>query len=191
MAAPHSRRRWYARAALLVAGTLAGPQSPASSLRSQPQPVRYTATPVLEFVADAPTLRMPTAVAVAADGRVFVADGVNDRIVIFAPEGQVQGEVRQVGEAVLSNPVGLRMDGQGRLWIADNGHARVVVRAADGSLDRIVAVPSDWDGPAPDVTDVAPTPDGRNAWLVDNDHHRLLNIDLSTGRVTSVGERGE
>lgn len=186
MAAAHERRGRCPHWAGLAAGL-----AMLSGLAPAGPPVRYTATPLLDFVADAPGMRMPTAAAVAADGRVFVADGVNDRIVVFGADGAVEGEIRRVGEAPLSNPVGLRIDAGGRLWIADNGHARVVVRAPDGTLERILTVPDDWTGPPPDVTDVALTPDGGAAWLVDNDHHRLLRVDLATNQITTVGERGE
>ena len=58
--------------------------------------------------------RCPHAVAVAADGRIVVADRDNDRLQVFAPDGALldvrRGFVR---------PMAVALDGEGWLWVTD------------------------------------------------------------------------
>ena len=150
-----------------------------------------TAVPITEFRHETdPPMQLPTDLAVTRDGQVFVADGLADRILHFDLGGRLIKQVRQVGEHMLSRPLATSIDPNGLLWIADTGHSRVLVRAADGSLDRIVKpdVPGDH---GLDITDIAPTPDGSAVWVVDNDNHRLLRVELQTGAASAFGKRGE
>jgi len=170
----------------------------------------FVAEPVGVFAATGrPAMKLPTDVAVASDGSVFVADGVNDRVLQFNGSGGLVAAISSVGSEKLSRPVGLACDDRDRLWIADTGHHRVIVRTPDGGLERIVTPrlvaggelpsaaggeaayrPSDH-GAAVDITDVVPNADGRSIWLADNDHHRLLLLDLRTGASIIAGGYGE
>ncbi len=152
---------------------------------------RLVGRPVQEYRDAVPALLMPTAVAVSDKGEVYVVDGVNDRMVEFAPGGEFVREIRTVGAETLQTPVGARLDADGRLWIADTGHHRVLVRNPDGTLARMITLPADYTPAAPDITDFAFSPDGRSAWLVDNDHHQLVRYDLAGGAFTIVGQFGE
>lgn len=152
-----------------------------------------TASQVSEFrmPSGQTAMMLPTAVAVDAAGAVFVADGANDRIVVFNAAGQFVAEIRKVGEESLSRPVGLKTDSADRLWIADTGHGRVLVGGTDGGLDRLIAVPSAEGRPLADPTDVLPLPDNSGVWVVDNDGHRLLHLDREGRQITAVGGQGE
>ena len=163
------------------------------AMRAQSMPVhRYTATPLLDFELDGENpLFMPTAVTVALDGAVFVVDGVNDRIVKFGPDGALLSEIRTVGGQLLSQPISARVDRAGRLWIADTGHHRVLVRASDGALERTIKPPQGAAKGPPDITDLALSVDGTTLGLADNDHHRLLRVDVRTGETTTIAGRGE
>lgn len=136
-------------------------------------------------------LLLPTAVAVDSAGTVFVADGANDRVVMFNPAGQFMAEIRKVGEESLSRPVGIKTDSAGRLWIADTGHGRLLVRGADGRLDRLITLPPAEGRPPADPTDVLPLAEDRGIWVVDNDGHRLLHLDREGHQLAIVGSRGE
>ncbi|MBW7904535.1 MAG: hypothetical protein LC135_07955 [Phycisphaerae bacterium] len=138
-----------------------------------------------------PALQMPTDVAILPDGVVCVVDGVNDRVVRFRSDGTLLDVIARVGDAALQRPVGISADAAGRLWIADSGHGRVIVRAADGGLERIVVLPPAPDGRAPEPTDAAASEDGLGLWVADNDHHRILRLDLASGAWQSFGQRGE
>ena len=133
-------------------------------------------------------MRMPTDVAVDRTGRVYVADGTHDRVVRFTADGNVAGVIAKVGEQTLNRPVGLTTDGRDRLWIADTGNHRLVVVTPDGSQIETIALP---EAARPcDPTDVLVAPDGRRAYVVDNDNHRLLVRTAVDGRVDVLGDAG-
>src|SRR5262245_34948132 len=104
----------------------------------------FRARTVLDFVAPSDTLPMqlPTAVAIGPAGDVYVLDGVNNRVLVFQPDGRLQFAISPAGEAALSQPVGLRIATDGRLWIADSGNGRVVVCAPDGTLKQLLTLPA-------------------------------------------------
>lgn len=104
------------------------------SAAAQPAGHRYVAAPVatIEY-AGPPPMFMPTDVAAGPDGTVFVADGVNDRVLVFDADGRPIGAIAAAGELPLSNPIGLDVDSGGRLWIADNGNRRIVALVLVGA----------------------------------------------------------
>lgn len=136
-------------------------------------------------------LRLPTAAAVDAQGRVYVADGVHDRIAVFDADGTYLRDIDTVAEKKLRAPLGVRVDALGRVWIADTGNRRVVGLAADGDVAEQIDVPAEGAAHSADVTDVALAPDGAALWLADNDNHRILRYEFATGGWTSFGQRGE
>jgi len=153
---------------------------------------RFQAEPVLTFVGPANNpLYLPTAVAVAPDGRVFVVDGANDRLIEFGPDGSWIGEIRKIGDETLSKPISARADGADRLWVADTGRGRVLVRSPDGALERVLDPGGPENDGRVDITDIAVSSDGTRAWLVDNNRHRLLRFEVATGLWTSVGSQGD
>ena len=129
-----------------------------------------TATPVRAYEMDpADPMVLPSSVAVDLEGRVYVADGLNDRVVQFDRDGSVAAIVREVGTESLSGPFAVDVDSSGALWIVDErlvarwepgGRSEVVIRLAETGL-----------GPL-DITDIEVT--AENIWLVDNDGDRLL-----------------
>ncbi len=138
-----------------------------------------------------PGLSMPTAVAVAESGRVYVADGVNDRIVGFDAAGEFAGEIDTVSGMHLSRPMSVRIDAQNRLWIADTGNGRVVCRDLTRDADCEVIVGPEPEGGTLDITDVAVSSGGLTVWRVANDNQVLFRTDLETGESRGVGSRGE
>jgi DNA-binding beta-propeller fold protein YncE len=156
-----------------------------------PESFRIPATILrtIEAPPDQP-MRMPTDVAVDAQSRVYVADGANDRVVRFAPDGQVELVLRTIGDVALKQPVGLSVDARNRVWIADSGNGRLLVVSADGQLDETIPLPTPEGAQQADPTDVALTPDDARTYVVDNDNHRLLVRDNASGQWTSLGGEG-
>lgn len=72
--------------------------------------------------------RLPTDVAIAADGTLYVSEyGGNDRISKFAPDGSYLFSFggRDAGVASLERPQALVLGPDGRLWVADACHHRI------------------------------------------------------------------
>lgn len=183
-----------ARAASVPVATLAASAQPAAPLVAEPSREdafnRFTGRVVRTFAApgEAP-MRLPSDVAVAADGRVAVADGVNDRVVVFSPDGGVSAIVASHGDDTLSRPMGVTFDRAGRLWITDTGHRRLVACEADGRWSRTLPVSASAEE-GEDFTDLALSTDERFAFVVDNQQQHLLRVDLTSGAGTVIGSAG-
>lgn len=182
------------RAAFVPAATLAASAHAATPLPAEPNREdafnRFTGRIVQTFAApDEAPMRLPSDVAVAADGRVAVADGVNDRVVIFSPDAGVSAIVASHGDDSLSRPMGVTFDRAGRLWITDTGHCRLVACEVDGRWSRTLPVSASAEG-GEDFTDLALSTDERFAFAVDNQQHHLLRVDLTSGAGAVIGSAG-
>ncbi len=140
--------------------------------------------------ADAP-MHMPTDVAVDQHNRVYVADGVNHRVVRFSVDGALDAKWAPASSLQLMNPVGLAVDAQDRLWIADADASRIVVVSNEGALIEKIDLPARDDAHPFQPTDVAVTPDAKRAYMVDNENHRVVIRDNSAGTLTVMGRFGE
>lgn len=178
--------------AILLLLSFSQARGDAPTSQNAENPSSFTARKSLVYqYAGQPPMRMPTDVAIAADGALFVADGVNNRILQFDPKGNMIRAINAVGDQTLSRPIGLSVDSAKRLWIADTGNSRVLAMSPDGSLAQKIALPQSPDARAPSITDVAAAPDGKAIWVVDNHNHRLVRIEPTTGIQSVVGRMGE
>lgn len=84
------------------------------------------------------TFNKPSAVLVAPNGDIFIADGHdaggNNRIVKFAKDGSFITQWGTAGQAdgEFVDPHALAMDSQGRLFVGDRGNSRIQVFSQDG-----------------------------------------------------------
>jgi len=75
-------------------------------------------------------LLFPNGVAVDGDGRVYVTDSNNGRLLVFGADGTVLSKVgRGAGSGNLGLPRGIAIDGQGRAFIVDSSGQGVLVYA--------------------------------------------------------------
>lgn len=130
----------------------------------------------------------PTSVAVDTSGRVWVADGANDRVLLFGEDGTLIQTVRRVAGAGLSRPMAVATSTDGRVWIADAGNNRIVALGTRDASESAWVV--DKKLGKVDLTDVEVSPDAKQAWTVDNDGNRVLSLDVATGRWDSRGAKG-
>jgi DNA-binding beta-propeller fold protein YncE len=119
-------------------------------------------------------LSMPSDVAVASDGRIYVVDGGNDRLAVFAEDGKGLFAIgRQGGGAgELHAPVGLGLGPQGRVFVADTGNRRIQVFDPDGRF--LYGFPVTSGGRAVRPVDVAVDPAGERVYVTGNDSHDVM-----------------
>ena len=90
----------------------------------------------------------PTALALGADGTIFVADTSNNRVRALHPNGTIttvagtgedgfSGDGGPARTAQLSGPEGLAVDSAGDLFVADTGNDRVRVIRPNGVIDTV------------------------------------------------------
>ncbi len=169
----------FAISCVVLAQLPGQPAPPARKSAFVAHPVAFLTAP------DDDPMLMPTAVAVAPSGRVYVVDGTNDRILEFDEEGKFVGSIKTIDNESLSRPISAKFDASGTLWIADTGNSRVLARDPSGKLLRSIAAPA-----GSDLTDIAIGND-QSIWLIDNDGHRVIRHDLTSGESSPYGKQGE
>ena len=135
-------------------------------------------------------LVMPTDVAIDPKGAVYIADGVNDRIVCLGPDGQLKSELRGPADSPLSRPVAVALDAAGAVWIADTGNQRLLVLAPDAGNYRAIDLPPGINNKPANPTGLAVRSDGAKTYLADCDNHRVLVLDNARQQWTALGAWG-
>ncbi len=138
-------------------------------------------------------LRQPSDVAVSADGRIYVVDGVNNCIRMFDAQGRPAGSFGKAGSGrgAFAFPLGIALDGAGRVYVADSGNHRIQIFTPRGGFVAAIDAPPSEKGKPADPTDVAVDDRRRRCYVVDNDNHRILVYDLNTRRLkTTYGKPG-
>jgi tripartite motif-containing protein 71 len=85
----------------------------------------------------------PRGIAVAGDGRVWVTDTGNKRVLVY--DGTLK-ELQQIGKLgsgplEFSDPVGIAAGPSGSIYVADTGNARIQVLSDKGQFERAIPVP--------------------------------------------------
>ena len=153
MHVPCSRRsgrlRLIAAAALLLFCAPASALSLDSYIYTDPETARPIPAPYAvadtEGYADLGGLKDPQDIDVGADGRRYIADTGNDRVLIVDADGKLVSEVREYpadGQTVrLHQPAGVCAAPSGELYVADTGNGRIAVFSADGVFSRLIEAP--------------------------------------------------
>ena len=158
-------------------------------------------------------LNFPSAVAVAEDGTVFIADTWNHRIRRVDPQTGILSIIAGTGQATfygdhgpgeqaaLNEPVALALDQKGHLYIADQSNNRIrMLDRASGIITTVAGTgESGYNGdgaPGPDTAFAGPSglavDQEDNVYIADTFSHRIRKLDRHTGRVaTVVGGTGD
>ena len=78
----------------------------------------------------------PTNAAVDADGNLYVADTLNNRVEVFDADGKFSYEFGKAGDGpgYFARPKGIAIDADGHVWVADAMQDRVQVFTKEGQL---------------------------------------------------------
>lgn len=81
-------------------------------------------------------INIPSAAATDSQGKLYVADTMNHRILVFAPDGSLLRSIgtQGNGEGQFLEPRGVALDSDGNIYVADTWNARVVKLSNDGSF---------------------------------------------------------
>lgn len=152
-------------------------------------------------------LNFPSAVAVAQDGTVYIADTWNHRIrrvdaqtgVIstIAGTGQAKffGDNGPAENAALNEPVAMVLDGQGKLYIADQSNNRIrKIDLTSGVISTVAGTgESGYNGDgvhAPDAALAGPSglaiDQYGNLYIADTFSSRIRKVDGQTGMIETV-----
>jgi DNA-binding beta-propeller fold protein YncE len=134
---------------------------------------------------------LPTDVVAGANGRLYVVDSGNNRVVAIDSDGTTMFAFgsRGRGDAELDGPVGIGIDGTGRIHVADRGNRRVQVFAEDGTY--LYPVPLVVDGIRITPVDVAVNKDGTELYVTSADRHEVIVFDWKGNVLRRWGGRGD
>lgn len=123
---------------------------------------------------DAPlNFNRPHDIAVAPDGRVFVADSANDRMVILSKDLDFISE-HKGAPFNFDDPKYMAFDEAGDLWLADEYNSRVLRLSSDMEIKEVVGTGERGDGPGqlnwPEGVEAA----GFFLWISDTYNNRIM-----------------
>lgn len=141
----------------------------------------------------------PRGVAIGPDGRLWVSDAGNNRILYFNSPATASNGVAADGRLITSGPGfiqprGLDVDSGGRLWVADMGNDRVVRFNTPGHGNLTPSARACSNGGVSASTCSQPqdvhVDDNDNLWVADTDYNRVLRFNNASTLVTGTAASG-
>jgi len=136
-------------------------------------------------------LALPSDLVAAPDGRLYVVDSGNHRVVVYGSEGKPLSTFgkRGHGEGEFSDPVGIASDASGTIYVADSGNNRIQIFDHDGGYRSQFAVVEE--GKAVRPVDIAVTGDGKRLYVTGNSNHKVMTFDHNGKLLHAWGGEGE
>lgn len=128
----------------------------------------------------------PSAIAIAPDGNLIIADTGNNRIRRLTPTGQVSTVAGDGTAAQFNGPIGVAVDASGNIYVADSYNDRIRLITPDGQVSTIAGkgIPGYADGDR--NTALFDTPSGI---VVANDNS-LIVADTGNDRLRRISPDG-
>ena len=124
----------------------------------------------------------PSDIAIGPEGRIYLVDGVNNRIVVTDADGRLQFSFGRSGQGAgeLQHPMGIDISRQGQVFIADTGNHRVQVFGLQGGyLYGFPVKTAAGEKPAAPV-DVLALERKSYLYITDKDNHKI-KVHKQTG----------
>jgi len=140
-------------------------------------------------------LARPLALAVGAQGNIYVADTGNNRITVFNSKGELINFFGGTGnrEGQLNFPSGISISRSGKVYVADYKNNRVAVFDTDGKFLRVVASGSisGLDGKPLMFSPVTLVVDAQeHLYISDTFRQRILVLDSNGQLLRVIGREG-
>ncbi len=133
----------------------------------------------------------PRAIALDADGNLYVTDTGNKRVEKFSPDGELMGQWGGFGalDGQFSEPVGIAIDGQGYIYVADTWNQRI--QKFDADFNFVMAWPVyGWESQSV-VNKPYLAVDGEgHIYATDPEGYRVLKFDAQGNFLATFGEYG-
>ena len=135
-------------------------------------------------------LNLPSDVAVAPDGRIYIVDGGNHRIVMYKSNGDFIGTLgkKGAGAGQFHMPLGITVDPKGRVYIADTGNHRVQIFDHTGLFIKQIPI-RDKDIKIRPV-DVATSASMDTIYVTGNNNHKIMLYNRQGQKVDEWGRKG-
>ncbi|MFT5700106.1 MAG: DNA-binding beta-propeller fold protein YncE [Desulforhopalus sp.] len=134
------------------------------------------------------SMRLPTDVALDAEGRMYVLDGTANMVRVF--DGLGTPLFTLGGEGTLDQPLGIDVSDAGEVLVADSGNHRVAIFPPEERVPGYIDLPPLTEGKEADPTDLHYSPDYKTIITVDNDNHRMMAVDREGELIWSHGGMG-
>ena len=134
----------------------------------------------------------PSDLAVGPDGRYYLVDGVNHRILVLNSSGKVTATFGTfgTGPGQLNAPMGIDIMGR-EVFVADTGNHRIQIFDLTGRHIRQFKVPSGPGEKPSDPVDVLASGLKDHIYVSDNDNHKIKVFDAKGRYRKSWGGFGE
>lgn len=138
-------------------------------------------------------LKDPRGIAIAAGGRVLIADTGNNRIAVFEADGTPAPSfgLEGSGDGELLQPVGVAVMGDGRVAVGDTGNARIAIFTADGEwVGAFDGKPGEGTA-LQSPTYLAPATVGAGLWIANTGKNEVLRVDVDDTQIgVTIGKTG-
>lgn len=136
------------------------------------------------------SLVLPSDVAVAPDGRIYVVDGGNHRVVIYKSNGKLDSILgsKGSGKGQFLSPIGIAVDNKGQVYVADSGNYRIQIFDDDEDFVKLFQL-KEKNIPIKPI-DIAVSPDRKTLYVSGNNNHKVMLFNAKGKLKTTWGKEG-